>query len=438
MLCFFTDMHIKKHLSFSALRKTLSDRLESISDHRQAAKVNHSIHDVFMSGFAMMYFQDPSMLQFQKNLEDEIHKNNLRTLFQVQTIPKDSQMKDVMDEIDSLELEPVFEEWFVALQRGKHLEQYRFLGDWHLISFDGSGYFNSDKICCSGCLRKESKSGKVRYEHQIVQAALMHPDMRQVIPLAPEAVRNTDGFDKQDCETQAGKRLIKKIRKSHPKLKIILVADSLHSKQPLIEEAKAAGMRYILVAKPDDHKILMEWVNEQRQLSEVSRLVVKDLKGRQHVYEWINEVPLNGNKKTILTNYFEYWLINEDKVTYHNSWVTDIPISPDNVGDLVRGGRCRWKIENEVFNTLKNQGYYIEHNYGHGEKNLSMNFFLLNLLAFYMHQIFELTDNLYQVCRKKFGSKKNLWNHLRAYINIFISPDWEYFLRFALKPSEFL
>jgi len=431
-------MHIKTHLSFNALRKTLSARLESISDCRQAAKISHSIHDVFMSGYAMMYFQDPSVLQFQQRLEDEIHNNNLRTLFQVQTIPKDSQMRDVMDEVDSLELEPVFEDWFGALQRGKHLEQYRFLGDSYLISFDGSGYFSSDKICCPGCLRKEGKSGKVRYEHQIVQAALMHPDMRQVIPLAPEAVRNTDGFKKQDCETEAGKRLLKKIRKSHPRLKIILVADSLHSKQPLIEEAKAAGMRYILVAKPDDHKILMEWVNEQRQLKEVSRVEVKDLRGRLHVYEWINEVPLNGSKETIVTNYFEYWLIDKNKVTYHNSWVTDIPISPDNVKDLVRGGRCRWKIENEVFNTLKNHGYHIEHNYGHGKKNLSMNFFLLNLLAFFMHQIFELTDALYQECRKKFGSKRNLWNHLRAYINILIFPDWEYFLRRALKPSEFL
>ncbi len=221
-------------------------------------------------------------------------------------------------------------------------------------------------------------------------------------------------------------------------MKIILVADSLHSKQPLIEEAKAAGMRYILVAKPDDHKILMEWVNEQRQLKEVSRVEVKDLRGRLHVYEWINEVPLNGNKETIVTNYFEYWLVDKNKVTYHNSWVTDIPINCDNVSDLVRGGRCRWKIENEVFNTLKNHGYHIEHNYGHGKKNLSMNFFLLNLLAFFMHQIFELTDALYQKCRKKFGSKRNLWNHLRAYINILIFPDWEYFLRRALKPSEFL
>ena len=391
-----------------------------------------------MSAFAMMYFQDPSILQFQKRLEDGIHNNNLKTLFQVESIPKDSQMKEVIDAVDSKELEPVFEDFFMALQRGKHLEQYRFLGDYYLISMDGTGYFSSDKINCPGCLRKESKKGKVRYEHQIVQAALMHPEMRQVIPLAPEAVKNTDGSKKQDCEINAGKRLIKKIRKSHHRLKTIIVADSLHSKQPFIEEARANRMSYILVAKAEDHKILMEWVQEQRQLKEVSKMQAKDKKGRIHEYEWINEVPLNGNKDTLWVNYFEYRIIDKGKTTYRNSWVTDINIKEENVRELVRGGRCRWKIENETFNTLKNQGYHIEHNYGHGEKNLSMNFFLLNLLAFFMHQIFELTDILYQQCRVKFGSKRNLWDHLRAVIHVLIFPDWETLLRRLLKPSEFL
>ena len=431
-------MHIKKGLSFGALRKKLSARLELLPEHRQPGKITHRIHDVFMSGFAMLYFQDPSLLQFQKKLKEEAHNNNLKTLFQVHTIPKDSQMREITDAVDSRGLEPVFDDYFAALQRGKHLEQYRFLGDYYIVSMDGTGYFSSEKICCPGCLRKESKNGKVRYEHQIMQAALMHPNMRQVIPLVPEAVRNTDGGAKQDCEIEAGKRLIVKIRKSHPKLKIILVTDSLHSKQPFIGEANARGMHYIMVVKPGDHKILMEWVNEQRQLKEVSRRVVKDEKGRVHVYEWVNDVPLNGNEETIMTNYFEYWLIDKEKVTYHNSWVTDIPISRDNVRELVRGGRCRWKIENETFNTLKNQGYHIEHNYGHGKKHLSMNFFILNLLAFFVHQIFELSDGLYQQCRKAFGSKRNLWDHLRAAIRLLIFPDWQMLLMRVLRPSEFL
>jgi hypothetical protein len=173
-------------------------------------------------------------------------------------------------------------------------------------------------------------------------------------------------------------------------------------------------------------------------LKEVSRLEVRDRKGRFHIYEWINEVPLNGNKKTLWVNYFEYWLVDGEKVTYHNSWVTDFAVGEENVVELVRIGRCRWKIENETFNTLKNQGYHIEHNFGHGKKHLSLNFLLLNLLAFFMHQIFELTDALYQECRRAFGSRRNLWDHLRISIRLLLFPDWETLLRRLLRPSDFL
>jgi hypothetical protein len=173
-------------------------------------------------------------------------------------------------------------------------------------------------------------------------------------------------------------------------------------------------------------------------LEKVKRLEIKDLKGRLHVYEWINEVPLNGYKDAHLVNYFEYWLINEERVTYHNSWVTDIKAEASNIAELVQAGRAKWKIENEAFNTLKNQGYHIEHNFGHGKKHLSMNFFLLNLLAFFMHQIFELTDKLYQKCRKAFSNKEEFWNCLRNAIRMLIFPDWKALLERVLKPSEFL
>ena len=126
-------MHIKKDLSFSALRKKLSARFKSLPEHRQSEKIKHSLHDVFMSGFAMMHFQDPALLQFQRNIEEGLRRNNLRNIFNVQSIPKDSQMRDVMDEVDSSGLEPAFDDFFAVLQRGKHLEQYRFLGDHYLV-----------------------------------------------------------------------------------------------------------------------------------------------------------------------------------------------------------------------------------------------------------------------------------------------------------------
>lgn len=398
------------------------------------------MHDCLMSGYSMMFYQDPSLLQFQRRLESKVHKNNLRTLFNVQTIPKDTQMREVIDEVDSKNLEPSFKEFFIPLQRGKHLEQYQIFDKHYIIAMDGSGYFSSEAIQCPSCLtRKKGKKETIRYEHQIVQAAIVHPDMRQVIPLCPEEVKNTDGDEKQDCEIKAGKRLLAKIRRDHPKLKGIIVADDLYSKQPFIEEVRSKGLNYVLVAKEQDHKILMEWVDDQKRLGEVSRTEVKDGKGRRHIYEWVHEIPLNGNKETIFVNYFEYWLIDKNgNTTYHNSWVTDFSIDENRVIQLTRIGRNRWKIENETFNTLKNQGYHIEHNYGHGKKNLSMNFFILNLLAFFMHQIFELTDPLYQKCRKYFGSKQHLWENMRIFIRIFIFYDWENYLKRVLNPDDFL
>jgi len=427
-------MHTKKHLGFTALRTQLSGRLFEMEDNRQEGKVKYSLHDCFMSGFAMMFFQDPSLLEFQRQMEEAINLNNLKTMFHVRAIPKDTQLRDVLDETPSDKLEEVFSGYFGQLQRGKHLEGYQFLPGKYLITLDGSEYFSSEKICCAGCLVKTSKKGNVRYHHQILQAALVHPEYRQVIPLAPEQIQNTDGNDKQDCEINAGKRIVKKIRQAHPKLGIIIVADSLYSKQPFIKELKNEKMSFILVAKPKDHKIMMEWVGEQKQMGEVSRLKYKDQKGRDHVHEWINAVPLNGNKNTYWVNYFEYQIIANGKTTYRNSWITDIPIDRDNVKHLVRAGRSRWKIENETFNTLKNQGYHLEHNFGHGKKYLSMNFFLLNILAFFMHQIFELTDPLYQKCRSKFSARMEYWNQLRCTFRILLFNSWEALLRFIISP----
>lgn len=230
---------------------------------------------------------------------------------------------------------------------------------------------------------------------------------------------------KQDCETNAAKRLLGKPKKIHPKLPFVIVADSLYRKQPMIEAVTSFGMRYVFTAKPDDHKMLMEWVDSLRLLNDVMHMEYGDRKGRTHVYGWVNEVPLNGNRNAPLVNYFEYWLKDGEKVGYHNSGVTDLPLDDDCIEEMVRIGRSRWMIENEVFNTVKNHGYHIEHNYGHGVKHLSMNFFLLNMLAFFLHQIFELTDRPYQWLRKNLGSKKNLGDHLRVYCHAIVFPDWE-------------
>ena len=435
-------MRSLKHLSFQSLRHGLRLVFRDIPDRRQKGKLTHSMHDVVMSGFAMNYFQDESLLQFQGRLLEFGGKSNLQSIFGVETIPQDSQMREVLDEVDREKFRPVFKNWFHRLQRGKHLEQFQLPDGSYLCVMDGTQYFGSDKVHCSSCLRKEHRNGTVSYSHHILQGAVVYPGIRQVIPLMPEEIRNTGGTEKQDCEINAGKRFIEQLRKDHPQLKVTLGGDGINSHQPLIEVARRAGMNFILVAKPDDHKIMMEWVDEQKKMGELSKLSVVDGRGRTHVYEWVNGVPLNGNKDTIEVNFFRYQLIVEDdrgerKITYRNSWVTDFEISKHNVAKMADFGRCRWKIENEFFNTLKNQGYNIEHSYGHGVKNLSFNFLLLTLFAFFSHQISELTDDLFKECRKKLGSKRHLWETVRSAIKFFVFDTWEMLFQFILAPRSF-
>jgi hypothetical protein len=452
-------MKLKKHLSFTSLRKMLSTCFNKIPEFRQASKIDYSIHDALMSGFACMHFQDPSLLQFQKRLEKKYHKSNLQTLFNIKKIPESTQLRDITDGVDGAYFTYFFDEYFHRLQRGKHLLQFQLFPDLYYIPMDGTDYFSSCSISCKKCLRMKSKKKKkkgeepieeicadnegesgIRYSHKALQVAIVHPDRRQVIPLMPEEIRNTDGATKQDCEMNAAKRLIPKLRKAHPQLGMIIGGDDLFSRQPIIKDILGARMHYIFVAKPDSHLYLFEWLTAYPKLNELE--IVDTKKDIRHVYKWMNTVPLHGGKEAIDVNYFEYQMYTRNKkgkeiIGYKNSWVTDLEITKENIQTLVKGGRSKWKIENECFNTLKNQGYCIDHSYGHGE-NLSFNFYLLTLIAFAFHQVFELTDKLYQTCRVALGSKKNLWDQVRAYLKIFIFDTWEHLLNFTMNPEHYL
>jgi len=424
----------KKHLSFTALRKALSTHFNAIDDPRQQGKCEFSYHDVLMSAFSCMYFQDPSLAQFQKRMQEEQGMSNLQTLFDVNQIPKDSQLRECLDGIPSEVFAPIFKDYFGRLRRHKHLENFEILPGKLMCVIDGTQYHSSNKVKCDCCLTKEHKSGELTYSHSVLQGAVMHPDNKQVIPVMPEAIQNTDGDKKQDCESKAAKRFIEGLKKTHPRQSFIIGGDGLMSHQPLMKAVLKNGMHCLFVCKPGDHKYLFEWLDDYPELPS---LEIKGQKGRTHCYRWQNDVPLNGRADALQVNYIEYSLINEKgKRTYYNSWVTDIEVNKNNIVKLAQAGRCRWKIENECFNTLKNQGYYIKHNYGHGKKGLSYNMYLLTLLAFYFHQIFELTDGIYQACRKKSGSKRYLWERLRNVIEFFIFNSWETLLKYLLEPKE--
>ena len=406
---------VRKHLSADAMHSLLRLRFEKIPDHR-GRKCPISLTDALMSAFGMFSLKDPSLLAFEERRNDE----NMRNLFGIARVPSDTHMREILDPVEPRQLRPVFNAVFRQLQRGKALEPFVFHQGCYLLSLDGTGFFSSSAIHCESCLEKVNKqTQEVTYQHQMLAAVITHPSHREVIPLAPEPIVKQDGIEKNDCERNAAKRLLRQIRQEHPHLKLIVVEDGLASNAPHIRELKALNMHFILGAKPGDHSFLFDEVLAAWEKDRVTSIRWTEGEISCEI-AFINDIPLNESNQDLRVNwlcYAEYGPNGEERKW---TWVTDLQISRQNARRLVQGGRCRWKIENETFNTLKNQGYRLEHNYGHGKKNLSVVFAMLMMLAFLVDQVQQFCCPLFQAALKKMETKRALWDNLRSHFRHFV------------------
>ncbi len=408
-----SKIRLRKHLSGDALIGALRRAFEKVPDHRKGT-VKFSLADVAMSAFAMFSVKDPSLLAFERRWTARDH--NLHTIYGIDEIPSDSSMRETLDEVSPAEFWPAFRAVFSRLQRSKALEQLAFLDGHYILSLDGTGYFSSDKLHSQCCLQKvDSRTGKSSYYLQMLGAAIVHPDLKEVIALAPELIRRSDGDTKNDCERNAAARFLERLRKEHPHLKIIITEDALSPNAPHIETLMRLDLRFILGVKPGDHQFLFEQLDKavKEGRSTEFKLQDRDNPEKLHYFRYLNGCALNQSNQHLKVNVLEYWEVTP-KATKRFSWVTDFVISTTNAYDLMRAGRARWKIENETFNTLKNQGYNLEHNYGLGKKHLSAVFVTLMMLAFLVDQVQQLACPLFRAVWKKLETKRDLWQRIRS------------------------
>src|SRR3989454_3506860 len=197
----------RKHLSADALLRLIRSGFDTLPDYR-SIDVEISLTDALMSAFAMFSLKSPSLLAFDK----ERAEGNLQTIYGIEHAPCDTYMREIIDPVSPESLRPVFKGVFRQLQRGKALEPMLFLDEHYLLALDGTGYFSSKTIHCKSCMQKVHRNGSITYYHQMLGAAIIHPDFREVIPLMPEPIIKQDGTEKNDCERNAAKRFIATLR----------------------------------------------------------------------------------------------------------------------------------------------------------------------------------------------------------------------------------
>ena len=417
------SLKLRKTLSMPGLLKRVRDQFEGVEDWRKLS-VQYPLADVLMSGLAMFSLKDESLLRFDR-LRDA-RRDNLRTLFGIEQAPCDTQMRQVLDGVDPCQLRPAFREIHREVQRQGVLESYRFLGK-YLVSIDGTGQFSSSQISCPECCQRQHRNGRVSYYHQLLGAVIVHPDKPTVLPFCPEAITRQDGANKNDCEHNAAKRLLAALAKDFPRLERIILQDALACNGPQIQALQAQGFSFIISAKPKADSLLLKQLLDGPETGKTREIEATNAKGWRCGYRYANGLSLNGSHPELKINFIDYWEERPDGSQWLYACVTDLPLTDDNVAEVVRAGRSRWKVENETFNTLKNQGYNLEHNYGHGQQHLSTVFAYLMMLAFLLDQVQEACCCYFQAAKDRHHSRKALWEAMRGPFHTLILSDWETF-----------
>lgn len=409
----------RRFLNADALIDTLRRRFADVEDPRCKGGVTYPMPDVLMAAFAMFSLKDPSLLAFEERADEPC----IKKLFGINALPSDTSMREILDGIDIAPLNEAFADIFYELQRGNVLRSFVFHDGHYLLAIDGTGYFCSSEIRCKNCLERRSRSGNMQYVHQAVAAVIVHPDQNAVIPLAVEPIVKQDGETKNDCERNATRRLLRRIRALHPKLKVIVVEDGLSSNAPHIADLQELKMQYLLGAKPGDHLHLFEQVVAACDEDRVESVTRLDTRSGQLACEmqYVEDLALNASNESVRVNFLQYHEYDQasSAVTKRFSWVTAMRLDRSLLLKFSIGGRSRWRIENETFNTLKNQGYHFEHNYGHGKQNLSTVLMTLMFLAFLVDQVQQACCPLFAAVLEKLKSRRALWDNLRSHIRHF-------------------
>jgi hypothetical protein len=321
------------------------------------------------------------------------------------------------------------------LLRMRALEEARLLGH-YVVLVDGTGLFTFRQRHCEACLERKHKSGTL-YHHQALEAKLLGP-AGVVVSIGTEFIENADAGSsrdpeqfKQDCELKAFRRLAPQLKEDFPQLPIVLAGDALFVCGETFQIAKDNGWSYVLTFK--EGRLPSVWVEFQR-LKELCSYNVREMQlpdGTRQVFRWVDGLSYQDDQKRPWTFHaLECTETSPKGEVQYFAWITDLLVTKTNAALIAeKGGRPRWKIENEAFNRQKNHGPNLEHVYSTDPEKWKAYYYLLQI-AFIITQLVERGSLLRQLAASNhrtplqlYGSLANIVKRLREVLRWRHWPD---------------
>ena len=249
---------------------------------------------------------------------------------------------------------------------------------------DGTGLFCFKERHCENCLvttvRNEEGKEEKRYYHKVLEAKIVLGE-HLVLSLGTEFIENeSENVSKQDCEINAAKRLMVRLKKEYPRLPLCIQGDALYASETMIGICRENGWEYIMTQKGTGQALLSEsyeWIAEGG-----GKTAIRNIGKELGTGGYFNHVEETARKKET-ANMFEYWYEHRDKegniTVVRFQWLTSIELTQRNLEEMVHAGRGRWKIENEGFNNQKNGIYDIEHLNSHNSRAMKKHYLLTQI-----------------------------------------------------------
>ena len=355
----------------------LLDKFENLTDIRNKSYVTYKMKTICVTRLFGLLCGLTTMTDISSNNfnTDNCIKNLSKICGQnLEEIPYWETIQDVFITINTNELRNVQKYIVKALIRSKMFDKYRFNGSFQLL-FDGTGLSSHNYNLNNNCLERKHKDGKISYYKYVLECKLVVGNI--IISLDSEFIENekmlTDK-QKQDCETNAFKRMIKRIKKNYPKYKFIITGDALYATAPIIKLCKKYKWNYIFNLKPDRLKEINETfednINYQNETTHQNYYLSTDIK-----------------YKGISLSAFKYIETKKKKTTIFR-YISDLEIKDSNIKEIVSMGRNRWKIENEGFYTQKHRTFNISHLNSRNDTAMKNHYFFIQ----FAHTIRQLLE----------------------------------------------
>ena len=310
----------------------------------------------------------------------------------LEELPYWETIQDVFININTDELRDIQKYIVKALIRSKMFDRYRFNGCFQLL-FDGTGLSNHDYNLNNNCLIRKHKDGKISYYKYVLECKLVVGNI--VISLDSEFIENKKMLtekQKQDCETNAFKRMIKRIKKNYPKYKFIITGDGLYVTTPIIKLCKKYNWYYIFNLKPDRLKEINETFEDNINFKNETTL--KD-------YYLSTDIEYKGN----ILSAFKFIETKKKNTTFR--YISNLCVKNSNIKEIVSMGRKRWKIENEGFYNQKHRTFNISHLSSRNDTAMKNHYFFIQF-AHTIRQLLEQGNLLTKSLKLKIKEVSNL------------------------------